>query len=107
MNRAEVLTLLSQQPQIFGLQSAAVEIGSGVKSGKEARNKQTAKFLQQLELLDKDERISWEPFLFSVAACFHTVQPPTPKSLPQIEEESQPQQPPPQPRQEADTQPDH
>lgn len=76
LNRAEVLELVNAS-ELFGLHAAKVALDDNVKLGEEARNKPTAKFLQHLDLVDKDDRISWEPFLFSVAASFHTLAPPT------------------------------
>ncbi len=64
LSRSEVIELANQS-KLFGLDKAQVE-------GGQALNKQTQKFLDQLSLLDRDDKVSWEPFLFSVAASFHS-----------------------------------
>lgn len=82
VSRSDVLKLVNTT-ELFGLAGAKVDLtaarpsptaaAAGVPS--EALNKQTARFLEQLDLLDKDDSVSWEPFLFSVAAAFHTLGP--------------------------------
>ena len=70
VSRSDVLKLVNNT-ELFGLSGAKLNLSAPRPS--EALNKQTARFLEQLDLLDKDDSISWEPFLFSVAAAFHTM----------------------------------
>lgn len=81
VSRADVLKLVDSS-SVFGLHAAAVNLdvvekNDGTVTGSriqgEALNKPTARFLRQLDLLDKDDSITWEPFLFSVAASFHSL----------------------------------
>jgi len=73
LSRAELLKLVHSS-ELFGLKDAKVDLAA-LDAGKvEGLNKPTRRFLRQLDLLDKDDNISWEPFLFSVAASFHSLE---------------------------------
>jgi glycerol-3-phosphate dehydrogenase len=72
LSRSEVMQLITNS-SLFGLQDAKLAgraEGALRSAGEEGLNKPTKRFLEQLDLLDKDDRISFEPFLFSVAASF-------------------------------------
>jgi len=75
VSRADILSLVSTRRDLFGPASPAaagnapLDLADPTQRG--GLSKQTQRFLEQLDLLDKDDSISWEPFLFSVAASFH------------------------------------
>jgi hypothetical protein len=76
LSRADVLKLVHES-HLFSLREAKLDLeknGAGGPRGTEALNKPTGRFLKQLDLLDKDDSITFEPFLFSVAASFHGLQ---------------------------------
>lgn len=71
ITRNDVLRLVNET-ELFGLAGAKVDVTAAPDGKEMPLNKATAKFLEQLDLLDKDDSISFEPFLFSAAASFHS-----------------------------------